>query len=90
MAHALRERLAWYANRLKAMSVPEVVWRVQQKALQKTEKTKFGKRICVADTLLYPDLKGTRFAASLPTGMPDFDAAVVIPAENISPSGVAR
>lgn len=86
MAHALRERLAWYANRLKAMSVPEVVWRVQQKALQKTEKTKFGKRISIADTLLYPDLKDTRFAASLPIGMPDFDAAVVIPAENISPS----
>ena len=56
MAHALRERLAWYANRLKAMSVPEVAWRVQQKALQKSEKFRFGKRVNVADVLLYPDL----------------------------------
>lgn len=57
MAYPPKERLAWYANRLKAMSVPEIAWRAGQKALQISEKRKFGRRISVADRLLYPDLR---------------------------------
>lgn len=83
MAHALQERLAWYANRLKAMSVPEVAWRVQQKALQKSEKLRFGKRINVADVLLYSDLKDSAFAKALSKGEVSFDAKAIIPEENI-------
>ncbi len=84
MAHALRERLAWYANRLKAMSVPEVAWRVQQKALQKSEKFRFGKRVNVADVLLYPDLNDSKFAKAVLKGEICFDANAVIPEENIT------
>ncbi|MBD5225991.1 MAG: hypothetical protein HDS68_08560 [Bacteroidales bacterium] len=57
MAYPPKERMAWYANRLKAMSVPEIAWRIGQKSLQISEKRKFGRRISVADRLLYPDLR---------------------------------
>ena len=35
---------AWLIRRLKAMSVPEVAWRVSQKLLQKKEECRFGRR----------------------------------------------
>lgn len=84
MANPLRERLAWYANRLKAMSVPEVVWRVQQKALQKREKRRFGKRTNVAEVLLYPDLTAETAGAPLSTR---FNAIAVAPAGILRPTG---
>ena len=33
--------IKWLANRLKSMNVPEVAWRVQQKAVQKQEYKKY-------------------------------------------------
>lgn len=35
-------RIAWYANRLKAMTVAEVAWRLRQKALQRKEKAAYA------------------------------------------------
>ena len=35
--------LKWYVNRLKAMSIQEVCWRISQKRLEKEEKYLFGK-----------------------------------------------
>ncbi len=57
MAYSPKERLTWYINRLKAMSAPEIAWRIRQKALQISEKRSFGRRISVAERLLYPDLR---------------------------------
>ena len=43
---------AWLVRRLKAMSVPEVVWRVSQNALQKSEEKRFrARKSDVTDTL---------------------------------------
>lgn len=56
MANPVGERLAWYVNRLRAMSLPEIMWRIQQKRLQKKEKRRFGSRVNVASALLYHDL----------------------------------
>ena len=33
---------AWLLRRLKAMSIPEVAWRVSQKVIEKSEKSKYG------------------------------------------------
>lgn len=44
--------IAWLMRRLKAMSMPEVIWRISQKTLQKKEERHF--RVCksaVTDTL---------------------------------------
>ena len=44
--------LAWLIRRLKAMSVPEVVWRLSQKAIQKKEEKRFkSRKMAVTDTL---------------------------------------
>lgn len=37
-------KLAWYFNRLRAMNVPEVYWRLQQKRLQQHEASVFEKK----------------------------------------------
>ena len=43
---------AWLMRRLKAMSVPEVAWRVSQKAIQKSEENRFkSRKIAVTETL---------------------------------------
>lgn len=34
----MSKKVVWYFNRLKAMSVKEVIWRIKQKKLEKTEK----------------------------------------------------
>ena len=48
----------WIANRLKAMSGTEVIWRVQQKALQKHEKyTIFTARKPVTEICLNEELQ---------------------------------
>lgn len=53
------EKLQWYFNRLRAMNLPEVGWRFQQKRLQGQEKRLFGKRdvavtACLFDSRLQP------------------------------------
>lgn len=35
-------KLQWYFNRLRAMSLPEVGWRIQQKSLQRKERKAYG------------------------------------------------
>lgn len=37
-------RIAWYANRLRAMSVGEVAWRLSQKRLQGRERAQFARQ----------------------------------------------
>lgn len=55
---------AWLVRRLKAMSVPEVAWRVSQKALQKSEEKRF--KVCksvVTDTLFNGKLSALQLDA---------------------------
>lgn len=33
---------AWYVNRLKAMNLQEVIWRLEQKKIQMKEKRRFS------------------------------------------------
>ncbi len=50
--------IAWLMNRLKAMSIPEVMWRVSQKMVQKNEKTRFAKKkILVTSAIFYKKYK---------------------------------
>ena len=37
-----KEKIKWYFNRLKSMDIKEVVWRVEQKTLEKKEKQIFN------------------------------------------------
>lgn len=37
-------KIQWYINRLKAMNVKEVVWRLDQKRIEKQEASRFGNR----------------------------------------------
>ena len=37
-------KLSWYYNRLKAMNLREVKWRVDQKMLQRQERSVFGEK----------------------------------------------
>ncbi len=46
-------KLSWYLNRLKAMSPREVVWRVEQKRLQRREMREFKEKKSVLEPL-YP------------------------------------
>ena len=39
----------WWLNRLKAMSIPELLWRFQQITIQKIEQLNFSKQILVID-----------------------------------------
>lgn len=36
--------ISWYINRLRSMSIPEVLWRLEQRKLQKAERQTFGKQ----------------------------------------------
>lgn len=64
-------KLQWYFNRLRAMNVPEVGWRLQQKILQRQERKIYGKRdvtvtACLFDSRLQllkfnPDRVGLNF-----------------------------
>ncbi len=49
--------IAWLMNRLKAMSIPEVAWRVSQKMVQKNEKTRFTKKTLVTSDIFYKKYK---------------------------------
>lgn len=46
-------KLQWYFNRLRAMNLPEVGWRLQQKHLQRQEKKLFGKRDVAVTAYLF-------------------------------------
>ena len=35
-------KIQWYVNRLKAMNLPEVGWRIQQKMQQRQERKRYG------------------------------------------------
>lgn len=44
--------VVWFARRLKAMSIPEVGWRISQKILQKSEEAKYkSHKVSVAEKL---------------------------------------
>lgn len=51
--------ISWLVRRLKAMSIPEVLWRLSQKRIQKREESEF-KNICtsVIDRVFNPRLSG--------------------------------
>ena len=53
MGNGMMKRIGWYVNRLKAMSVAEVAWRLQQKWLQHKEMERFGEYTNIAEALLY-------------------------------------
>ena len=57
-------KLQWYFNRLRAMNLPEVGWRLQQKHLQGQEKKLFGKRdVAVTAYLFDSRLQSLKFDA---------------------------
>lgn len=45
----------WAINRLKAMSVPEIVWRVKQDKLRQGERREFQTKVSVCTRLFYDD-----------------------------------
>lgn len=56
-------KLKWYMNRLRAMSLREVVWRVDQKRIQKSEAKRFGKKKYCVGSVLYPVYEHLKFDA---------------------------
>lgn len=55
---------AWLVRRLKAMSVPEVAWRVSQKAIQKSEEKRFkSRKTAVTETLFNGKLSALQLDA---------------------------
>jgi len=44
---------AWLVRRLKAMSAPEVAWRISQKAIQKSEENRFKSRKTAVTEILF-------------------------------------
>lgn len=47
-------KIQWYINRLKAMNVKEVVWRLDQKKIQKLEQKRFGEtKVSVGDVFTF-------------------------------------
>ncbi len=58
-------KLTWYANRLRAMNVREIVWRLRQKHIAFEERAKFGNTcICVDENVWNKNLTGLRFDRS--------------------------
>ena len=56
--------ISWKINRLKAMSVPEILWRLSQKRIQRIERKMFcDKRILVTDHVFNNDLMKFSFDA---------------------------
>ncbi|MGN1318589.1 MAG: heparinase II/III family protein, partial [Lachnospirales bacterium] len=56
----------WLVNRLKAMSIPEVMWRVSQKLLQRGEEKQFkSKPVAVVDRLFNDKLDNLSFQPEL-------------------------
>ena len=56
-------KLQWYMNRLRAMNLREVVWRVDQKRIQKSEAKRFGKKKYCVGSVLYPVYEHLKFDA---------------------------
>ena len=56
-------KLQWYMNRLRAMNLREVVWRVDQKRIQKSEAKRFGKQKYSVGSVLYPVYEHLKFDA---------------------------
>lgn len=58
------KNIGWLFNRLKAMSLGEIFWRVQQKRLKNLEKKEYyTKNISVAELTLSKDLTDLKFSA---------------------------
>lgn len=56
--------IAWLMRRLKAMSIPEVMWRISQKLIQKNEQKRFkAQRLAVTATLFNQRLSGIKIDA---------------------------
>ena len=56
--------LTWLIRRLKAMSIPEVGWRVSQKMIQKKEQSQFkSNKTAVSSTLFHKQLSGVHLDA---------------------------
>ena len=57
-------KLAWYFNRLRAMNTAEVCWRMQQKLLQRWERSRWETPTrAISAKPLYGECKGLRFRA---------------------------
>lgn len=55
---------AWLMRRLKAMSLPEVAWRISQRRIQKKEAKRFQQnRTAVCGSVFYSELAGLRIHA---------------------------
>ena len=51
--------ISWLIRRLKAMSIPEVAWRLSQKSIEKQERAAFkGQKRQVISALFNPALSG--------------------------------
>lgn len=76
--------IGWYISRLRAMSVPEVVWRLEQKAAERAERNVFGKRrIAVTDRVFRREWETLAFhrerlATAKWADMPAFDDAAPV------------
>lgn len=58
----MNSKIAWYFNRLRAMNLPEVGWRISQKLLQRQERKIFGNsRISVGSEVFDSNLVGLKF-----------------------------
>ena len=52
----------WYVNRLKAMNLQELVWRLEQKKIQMKEKRRFGSyKVAVSSFRFNKTLEKLRF-----------------------------
>ena len=73
---------AWIIKRLKAMSIPEVLWRFSQKTLEKKEQARFRNDACpVISKLFNPRLSGLKPDAEklrMNWGNPDFSCRTAI------------
>ena len=55
-------KILWYVNRLRAMNLPEIGWRINQKKIQKQERRIFGScRMNVGEKVLNPAHKSLVF-----------------------------
>ena len=56
-------KLQWYINRFRAMNVREVIWRIDQKRIQKSEAKRFGKQKYSVGVELFPEYCNLKFNA---------------------------
>lgn len=54
--------ISWYVNRLRAMSVREILWRMRQKKMERAERERFGKQhISITEKVFYQGKEDLRF-----------------------------